>query len=253
MVLELTEHTQADDQAASAGLLATVRAAGGRIAMDDAGTGYAGLSTLLTLRPEIVKLDRELITGLDRDPVKRALVEVFGDLAGRMDAWVLAEGIENHAELDSLIALGVPLGQGFALARPAAEMRTGLDDALAGHIRATAARTSLQPHVASLIRPALVGSDPDRDDVLLAPNGQAAQVREQNQPPRPAPQRWAPAMTVAPSAPLTDIARRAMARAATHRFAPLVCTDAQGVVVGLLQVDDLVSALCGLTQGVRDR
>jgi EAL domain-containing protein (putative c-di-GMP-specific phosphodiesterase class I) len=253
VVLELTEHTRPGDQAAAAELLAGIRATGARIAMDDAGTGYAGLSTLLSLRPQIVKLDRELITGIDQDPVKRALVEVFGDLAGRMDAWVLAEGIETEGELDSLIALGVPLGQGFVLARPAAEMLPAVDREMVDHIRATAARTSLQLHVASLIRPARVGNDPNSDDVLLDLNGQAAQVREQNQPPRPAAQRWSPAMTVAPSAPLTDVARRAMSRDAVHRFAPLVCTDGQGAVIGLIQVDDLLTALCGLTQGNSDR
>ena len=184
VVVELTEHTRPGDQAAAADLLAGARRAGAQIAMDDAGTGYAGLSTLLTLRPEIVKLDRELITGIDQDPVKRALVEVFGDLAGRMDAWVLAEGIETEGELDALIALGVPLGQGFVLARPAPAMPAALDDRMVGHIRTTAARTSLHTHVASLIRPALVGTDPDRDDVLLAPNGQAARVRLQDQPSR---------------------------------------------------------------------
>ena len=111
VVLELTEHTQALQQAHAAGVLATVRAAGGLLAMDDAGTGYAGLSQLLALRPHFVKLDRELVTGIDTDPVKAALVEVFGDLAGRMDTWILAEGVETDAELDTLIRLGVPLAR----------------------------------------------------------------------------------------------------------------------------------------------
>ena len=249
VVLELTEHTRPGDQAAATEVLTAVRAAGGQIAMDDAGTGYAGLSTLLSLRPQIVKLDRELITGIDQDPVKRALVEVFGDLAGRMNAWVLAEGIETYAELDALIGLGVPLGQGYALARPAPELPSALDEETVNHIRTTAARTSLHTHVASLIRPALVGTDPERDDVLLSPTGQPAQVREQNQPPRPEPQRWAPAMTVAPSAALTEVARRAMARPVPDRFAPLVCTDGQGGVLGLICIDDLMGALCRLEPG----
>ncbi len=121
-MLELTEHTQLVGDGAAAAVLDHVRAAGGLVAMDDAGTGYAGLSTLLSLRPDIVKLDRELITGIDQDPVKRAMVELFGELAGRMDAWILAEGIETLAELDAVIGLGIPLGQGYALARPAAVM-----------------------------------------------------------------------------------------------------------------------------------
>jgi EAL domain-containing protein (putative c-di-GMP-specific phosphodiesterase class I) len=245
VVLELTEHTRAGDEGAARTVVDLVRAAGAKIAMDDAGTGYAGLSTLLTLRPDIVKLDRELITGLDRDPVKRALVEVFGDLAGRMDAWVLAEGMETRGELDSVIGLGVPLGQGWALARAAAEPVLELDDDLIAHIRTTAARTSLHTHVASLIRASRVGTDPERDDVVLAPNGQPALVLQPGDAPRAAAERWAPAMTVAPSAGLTEVALRAMARDEAHRFAPLVCTDGIGQVLGLVRIDDLVTALCG--------
>lgn len=197
LVLELTEHTEAADEASATALLTHVRAAGGLLAMDDAGTGYAGLSKLLTLRPDIVKLDRELILGLDRDPVKRALVEVFGDLAGRMDAWILAEGIETVQELDSLISLGVPLGQGYYLARPAAVMLAELSPDPVAHVRGTAARTSLHAHVASLIRAASVGTDPASSDVLLGADGRPRGVRVGAYGSKPGDAVWVPAMTVA--------------------------------------------------------
>ena len=264
LVLELTEHTRIGNGPATVAALAHVRAAGGLVAMDDAGTGYAGLSTLLNLRPDIVKLDRDLIAGIDRDPVRRALVEVFGDLAGRMDSWVLAEGIETDAELDVVIGLGVPLGQGYRLARPAAVMLAQLDTDTVGHIRSAAARTSLRDHIASLIRPASVGTDPTVNEVLLRPDGMASLVRADasrpqdhaDRPPDPAdrpqadagrpPQAvvWAPALTVAPGTAPVEAARRAMSREAAHRFAPLVCTDAQGTVLGVVAVDDLVISLC---------
>ena len=176
LVLELTEHARPVDAAAAAAVLQHVRAAGGLIAMDDAGTGYAGLSTLLTLRPDIIKLDRELISGIDQDPVKRSLVEVFGDLASRMDAWILGEGIETRGELDSLIALGVPLGQGFFCSRPAPVIISSLAPDLVSYIRTTASRTSLRSHIASLVRPASIGDDPSAD-VVLAADGKAARVR----------------------------------------------------------------------------
>jgi EAL domain-containing protein (putative c-di-GMP-specific phosphodiesterase class I) len=96
LVVELTEHTLAQDPVQLTGVLDGLRSRGAMIAMDDAGTGYAGLSQLLALRPDIVKLDRELISGIDVDPVRRALAEVLGDLVGRMDGWVLAEGVETR-------------------------------------------------------------------------------------------------------------------------------------------------------------
>ncbi|HTZ45532.1 MAG TPA: EAL domain-containing protein [Jatrophihabitans sp.] len=237
LVLELTEHTRSADAGRTAGVLERIRELGGLIAMDDAGTGYAGLSTLLQTRPDIVKLDRDLIEDLDRDPVKRALVEVLGDLTGRMDAWVLAEGIETRAELDCLVALGVPLGQGYLLGRPAAGLAAQVEPALADHIRATSARTSLTAHVVSLLRVATAGRERDRHDVLLGEDGRAALVRT-------GPAGWAPAMTVAPSATVAEVGRRAMARPEAHRYAPLVCTDGRGAVLGLVRIDDLLTALC---------
>ncbi|WP_127782685.1 EAL domain-containing protein [Rhodococcus sp. X156] len=243
VVLELTEHTQGSEHPTAAAVIEHVRSVGGLIAMDDAGTGYAGLSKLLTLRPDIVKLDRELVTGIDRDPVKRSLVEVFGDLAGRMDAWILAEGIETTGELDALIALGVPLGQGWALARPAPTMRTELEPDTVTRIRSTASRTVLGDHVASLVRTAVVGSDPLTCDVLVAETGRVTQVRVPGAV-RGSTSGWAPAMTVAPSADVVEVARRAVVRAEPHRFAPLVCTDGAGSVLGTVTVDDLVVALC---------
>lgn len=237
-VLELTEHTRTANDVGTTAVIAHVRAAGGLLAMDDAGTGYAGLSALLELRPHIVKLDREFITGLDTDPVKRALVEVFGDLAGRMDAWILAEGIETSEELDAVIRLGVPLGQGWALARPAPTMLRELSPALVDHIRATAAKSSLQEYVASLVRPALAGEDPATCAVILDDVGRARMTGDNRG-------GWAPAMLVAPSTTVQEAARRAMTRGLEHRYAPLVCTDGQGQVLGTIGIDDLlISAVC---------
>ncbi|GIG34959.1 hypothetical protein Cpa01nite_03400 [Cellulomonas pakistanensis] len=237
VVLELTEHTRVDAEGSAAEVLRRVRAAGALVAMDDAGTGYAGLELLISLRPDIVKLDRALVTGVDSDPVKRALVEVFGDLVGRMDGWILAEGVETRGELDALIGLGVPLAQGWALGRPQPEMLAALPAEEAARIRATAARTSLTGNVASVVRPARAGRSRADDDVLLADNGLVAEVRG-------ASGRWAPAMTVAPSASVTEVARRAMLRPESRRWDPLVCTDGSGVVLGTVPVDALVLAVC---------
>jgi EAL domain-containing protein (putative c-di-GMP-specific phosphodiesterase class I) len=246
LVLELTEHTQAESRSTAASVLTRVREAGGLVAMDDAGTGYAGLSQLLELRPHIVKLDRELITGVDSDRVKAALVEVFGDLAGRMDTWVLAEGIETEAELDTLIRLGVPLGQGWALARPSAVMLEALPPLAVDHIRTTALRSSLEGYVAALVRPVPVGRDRSSAVVYLDSNGQAADVRDGDS-------GWAPATLVSPSTQIVEAGRRAMTRALEHRYVPLVCTDGQGQVLGTIGVDDLMLALCTSSSGAMGR
>jgi len=240
LVLELTEHSQAEQASAAEVVLAHVREVGAMVAMDDAGTGYAGLSQLLTLRPHIVKLDRELITGIDTDPVKAALVEVFGDLAGRMDTWVLAEGIETRAELDTLIRLGVPLGQGWALARAAPSMLEVLPPALVEHIRKTALRSSLEGYVASLVSPVEIGAGRAGSVVSLDDNGRAVAVRLHNG-------QWLPAMLVSPSTLVVDAARRAMTRDVRHRYAPLVCTDGLGQVIGTVGIEDLLLALCAST------
>lgn len=237
VVLELTEHTRVDEAGRAMAALDRARSAGALVAMDDAGTGYAGLELLLDLRPDIVKLDRALVTGIDADPVKRALAEVFGDLVGRMDGWILAEGVETRAELEALIGLGVPLGQGWALGRPQPQMLAALPDEDAAHIRATASRVSLTGNVASVVRPARAGADRDRDDVLLADSGLVAEVRD-------GAGRWVPAMTVAPSASLAEVARRAMLRPAPRRWDPLVCTAANGEVLGTVPLDALLLALC---------
>lgn len=237
IVLELTEHTQVDEAGRGTAVLDRARAAGALVAMDDAGTGYAGLQLLLELRPDIVKLDRSLVTGIDGDPVKRTLVQVFGDLVGRMDGWVLAEGIETRDELDALIGLGVPLGQGWALGRPQPAMLVALPPDDVAHIRATAARTSLTCSITSLVRAADVGRDRERCDVLVADNGMVTEVRDDLG-------RWVPAMTVAPSAPVVDVARRALLRHELRRWDPLVCTDPNGAVLGTVAMDRVILAVC---------
>ncbi|GGI06366.1 EAL domain-containing protein [Egicoccus halophilus] len=119
VVVELTEHAAIDDLAPVLDGIELLRSAGARTAIDDAGSGYAGLQTLLRLRPDLIKLDRSLVQDLDHDPAKRVLLRAVGEIADGIDAWVLGEGIETRGELDELVTAGVPLGQGHLLGRPA--------------------------------------------------------------------------------------------------------------------------------------
>jgi EAL domain-containing protein (putative c-di-GMP-specific phosphodiesterase class I) len=119
LVVELTEHAHIADYAPLTESLDHLRSLGVRLAVDDAGTGYAGLSHLLQVQPAIIKLDRFLITGAENDPARRALASSLVRFSTENGAMLIAEGIETEVELSVLRDLGVTRGQGYLLARPA--------------------------------------------------------------------------------------------------------------------------------------
>lgn len=118
IVVEVTEHLEAGEYPALAGTLVQLRRAGVRIAVDDTGSGYATFAHLLRLAPDIIKLDRVLISGIDLDPVRRALAGALATFGAETGAAVVAEGIENEEELRALKELGIAYGQGYHLGRP---------------------------------------------------------------------------------------------------------------------------------------
>lgn len=102
-------------------ILTTYKAMGFMTAIDDFGAGYAGLSLLARFQPDIVKLDMELVKGLDTDRMKRILVRAMVAACADMGVTILAEGIETEGEHKALCDLGVRLQQGYLFARPAFE------------------------------------------------------------------------------------------------------------------------------------
>ena len=120
IVIEITENERVGDDDRLAAAIAPLRRRGARIAIDDAGAGYSGLQQVMRLQPDIIKLDRSLVGGVDTDPAKAALIDSFVRFARRTGAVVCAEGIETSEELKVLADLDVTYGQGFGLARPAA-------------------------------------------------------------------------------------------------------------------------------------
>lgn len=120
VVLELTERATLDGIPDASARIARLRALGYRLALDDLGAGYAGLSSFATLNPEVVKLDMSLVRGVEKDPVRRRLIRAMIDLCDDLDAKVIAEGVETASERDALLALGCQLFQGYLFARPAA-------------------------------------------------------------------------------------------------------------------------------------
>lgn len=118
VVLEVTERGSIDQIGNPKQLVARLRQAGYRIAVDDLGSGYAGLTSFTNLEPEIIKLDMGLVRGLHADPLKRRLVDSMVDLCRSLNVRVVAEGIENIDELGAVMAAGCDYGQGFVLGRP---------------------------------------------------------------------------------------------------------------------------------------
>ena len=118
IVLEITEHVDAEDFARTRDFLQPLRERGLRIAMDDAGNGYSSLRRMIDLAPDVIKLDVALVRGIDVDPVRRSLARAIVDFARDVGADVVAEGVEADAELETLVELGICTIQGFLLARP---------------------------------------------------------------------------------------------------------------------------------------
>jgi PAS domain S-box-containing protein len=119
VVVEITEHVSVADYSVLERPRQRLRELGIRLAVDDAGSGYASLRHIVTLAPDVIKIDRALVTELNSDRARRALVAAVVSFAREMGATsVVGEGVETEAERDALIALGVDSAQGYLLGRP---------------------------------------------------------------------------------------------------------------------------------------
>ena len=118
VVLEITERAAITDVENARAIVIGLRKQGFRIAVDDLGAGYAGLSSFAVLEPEFVKLDMTLIRDVDTSTVKQKLVKSLASLCADMGLHVVAEGVETPAERDAVIDLGCDLLQGYLFARP---------------------------------------------------------------------------------------------------------------------------------------
>ncbi|MBG6216862.1 EAL domain-containing protein (putative c-di-GMP-specific phosphodiesterase class I) [Arthrobacter sp. CAN_A6] len=250
LVVELTEQAPIDSYLELEPDLNQLRAAGALIAIDDAGAGYAGLRHLLALRPSLIKIDRELVQNVDRDEAKRALIEMLGTFASRVDAWILAEGVERVEELDALVSLGVPLVQGYLLARPAPPW-AGLDLDLAHRLAvnrpvdhkrlirdvvetATTAVSAAQAAAAFTADPGLqsvvlLGEQLRPVSVLDVGAAELGVVSQ--------------GMRVNLDTPLAEALARCMTREKASRFEPLLVTDNAGRFAGVARLERIIAAL----------
>lgn len=265
LFVELTEEQAIIDPDGMRRDLARLRDRGAMIALDDAGSGYSGLQRLLALRPELMKLDRSLIDGIDTDEAKRACVEMLGVLASRLNSLLLAEGIERQGELREVIALGVPLAQGFLMAKPAPPWAT-LGARTTAQIRVSARDASGRWHICAIVEPVLLVTAEDVDSFRRrgfpsppiegapAPLHQVAVLLDADG--------WPVSLCVHDedagttrevevslrlniSTPIAHAAPLCMQRPTAQRFDPLLCTHDDGTVAGVVRMERIFGWLGG--------
>jgi EAL domain-containing protein (putative c-di-GMP-specific phosphodiesterase class I)/FixJ family two-component response regulator len=122
LVIELTEHAPIDDYDLLNLAIGDIRALGVRLAIDDAGAGFASLRHILRLAPDFIKLDGTLVAGIENDRSQQALAAGLISFSEKIGATIIAEGVETRAALTALRGLGVRYGQGYHLGRPVADL-----------------------------------------------------------------------------------------------------------------------------------
>lgn len=121
VVLEMTEHAAVENYAVLRDSLEGIRRRGVRVAIDDAGAGYASLHHIVELGPDVIKIDRSLIDGISRHPARRSVVKAFVALAADLEASLVGEGVEDPADVGCARALGIHAVQGYLFARPSTD------------------------------------------------------------------------------------------------------------------------------------
>ena len=130
IVIELTEHASVDDYEIIRTYVQYYRSMGFQIAIDDFGAGYSGLRRWAELLPEYVKIDKYFIRDIQKDWTKLNIVRSIQDMANTLNCEIIAEGIENQAELQSIEKIGIAYAQGCYFAQPMATPNSGIDHSL---------------------------------------------------------------------------------------------------------------------------
>jgi EAL domain-containing protein (putative c-di-GMP-specific phosphodiesterase class I) len=246
VVVEITEQTAVDNYGALSAAIAPVREAGALLAVDDAGAGFASLKHITVLRPDFVKVDRDLIAGIDADETKAAVVEALGMFTSRLDSWLVAEGVETIAELDRLLSLRVPLAQGYGLGHPEPAMGSANPEAVALCRRRRSVATygglfdlaEQVPRVtATEAVPTAFAADPGITWLAVVdehdrPIGLVDRHGGTHQP-----------LSVLPAERLADVARRIACRPGVERHTPVVLCDEHARLLGLVTLERVLGRL----------
>jgi EAL domain-containing protein (putative c-di-GMP-specific phosphodiesterase class I) len=250
LVIEITEDDRVHDYPSLRYRLDSIRDRGGSIAVDDTGAGYASLQHVMELRPQFVKLDRFFIENCHAEPAKSAMIQMIGEAADRIDAWVVAEGIETEPELHEVLRHTVPLGQGYYLGEPASEMLPmsseaaaslaaaaewttpgGLHHCMEGSLPSrslpeaeAAVRDSIHDQIATVLdewdRPLHLVEKHPLLGIRAVPNAMRVQVL---------------------SHPV-DLLRRALSRPQALRFDPIAVIGERGELRGIVRIERLIQS-----------
>lgn len=125
VILEITERSRISDYKLFYEHLKKYRECGFRFAVDDVGGGFASLESIVETKPEVVKIDRHIVSNLHVDSFKRSIIKFVVAFCRENNIISIAEGIETKQELDALISLGVDAGQGYYLYKPTPEINIG--------------------------------------------------------------------------------------------------------------------------------
>ena len=233
--------------------LAGYRERGVQISVGGHGAAQPELTSIVRLKPSIIRLGRDWTRGIDRSEAKRSAIEVTGRLAGQLDAWVLAEGVSTSAELRSLAGLDVPLAQGPFIGEPQIywpeieltartvlpRATTASDGVLRGLLQQ--AYTATDAAAVAAILPETTGFDVL---VVLDEHRRPVSLLEHADD-----DSWVTSEVLAVNidTSLPDSVARAMARPRQIRFTPLACTDNAGRFLGILAIDRLMAHLAEAT------
>jgi EAL domain-containing protein (putative c-di-GMP-specific phosphodiesterase class I) len=252
MVFEITEQDVIRDYDAMRNQIARIRHVGASLAVDDTGSGYASLKHVIELRPDFIKLDRLFVDGCHLDPAKVALIDLLGETASRLDAWIIAEGIENQPELEELLRLDVPLGQGYFLGRPQLKMNPldqNVSEVMRARRLALAGARSIANHAVPCptaksvtIAIQMLQSQPGLETVVIVDRwGRPIEFAERH--PVAGVRHVRSLLRAQAASESEEVLKRALTRSVSECFDPIASVTEQGMLQGLVRVDRLMRGI----------
>jgi diguanylate cyclase (GGDEF)-like protein len=262
LIIELTEEGLASDMRSLRADMELLLSCGITLAVDDMGAGYSNLRQVVQLAPTMLKLDRTLVRGIDRDPSQRLLIDALTGYAQRTGAEIVAEGIETDSELEVIRALGISYGQGYLLAKPAPPWPDVSLPAIEQPPRRDLARGSRPVMV-----PPHTTADEARKRFVALPELESLVIVDAEHRPLALITRYRlltvlghrfgyalwgekPVVRIADryclrlpeGTPLDELARKSLARPLEHRHDPILLLDTRGRLVGQVTMSDLLMA-----------
>lgn len=248
IVLDITDF-HSSLVAASEQALGDYRRAGALIAVGGGDSGQPELGSIIRLRPAMIRLGAAWTQGIDQHVHRRQAIEVTGQLAGQLDAWILADDVSSAAELRVLAQLGVPLARGsfigaaepvWSTIEPSARIvLPPVVDAPDGTLRSMIQQAYTTDNLAAA-QSVLPDASGFESVVVIDDQSRPVSVLQQG-----TFGRWEPVdvLTINVDTPVADAVARAMARPQAARFSPVACTDAAGRFVGMLRIERLMDHL----------